>query len=84
MAESGNAKTIRTGRHKLIRRQADPRETTNLIAEAGLKDLVEDLTEQLDRCFERYSHPERDGRRVGAQPLHNVKELWRVVPAFRE
>jgi arylsulfatase A-like enzyme len=99
IAEYGNARMIRTERYKLIRRypgpngrfpdelydrQADPRETQNIIEREDNQDVLAVLDGKLESYFQAYSHPGREGRLIGSQPRHNRKEPWRVDPAFRE
>ena len=92
--EYGNARMIRTERHKYIVRyaphagrfpnelydlQADPRETRNLISEAGSNDHIGDLQQRLDAHFTRYEEPESTGREILKRPFYNPNEPWKVV-----
>jgi arylsulfatase A-like enzyme len=85
---------IRTSRHKYIVRyaphagrfpnelydlQQDPRETTNLIADTGSKDLIADLQQRLDAHFSQYEEVEATGREILKRPFYNPYEPWKVV-----
>ncbi len=74
--EYGNARMARSDRYKLIRRypgpngdfgdelydlQEDPRERNNRIDDAGLTDVVNELSEKLDAHFAKYEDPKLSG-----------------------
>lgn len=90
----GNARMIRTSRHKLIRRYPgpnghhpdelydlldDPREMRNVLGERRYADVSMDLARRVDEFFSRYEHPRRAGRRIAQIPTHNEVEPWRYV-----
>ncbi|MBL8995634.1 MAG: sulfatase-like hydrolase/transferase [Spirochaetia bacterium] len=91
--EYGNARMIRTSRHKLIQRFAphapaspdelydlleDPRETTNRFDEPALAGIQKDLLQKLEEHFQRYEIPEKSGTKILDQPVHNAWEPWRL------
>jgi len=91
--EYGNARMIRTGRHKLIRRFAphapaspdelydlheDPRETKNRFGDPSLAGIQKDLLQKLEEHFHRYEIPEKSGTKILDQPVHNAWEPWRL------
>lgn len=93
--EYGNARMITDLRYKLVRRYpphagqypdewfdlaADPRETTNLIADPSYAGEIQRLGEQLASFYDRYAEPARDGRAVLTLPMHNRFEPWRATP----
>ncbi len=74
--EYGYARMIRTRRWKYVQRlpdgpyelydlEGDPSEGTNLYGEPGREELVGELRSRLERWFERYVVPERDGATLG-------------------
>lgn len=92
--EYGNARMIRTPRHKYIVRyaphagrfpnelydlQEDPRETKNLISEPGSTSLAADLQQRLDAHFGQYEVPEATGREILKRPFYNPNEPWKAV-----
>jgi arylsulfatase A-like enzyme len=92
--EYGNARMIRTGRHKFIRRyrgpngrfsdelydlSADPLETTNLIDDPAQAAAIAALGKRLDDYFAEYEIPGRSGVDVGERPPANPCEIWRMV-----
>ena len=93
--EYGNARMITDLRYKLVRRYpphaghypdewfdlaADPRETTNLVADPRYAGEIQRIGEQLDNFYARYAESTRDGRRVLTLPMHNRFEPWRATP----
>jgi arylsulfatase A-like enzyme len=94
ICEYGNARMIRDGRYKLIRRypfggvnfpdelydlRDDPRETTNRIDDKTLSRRVADLSGQLDRFFARYTILTRDGLHLERQPECTRASPWLVA-----
>lgn len=95
ICEYGNARMIRTSHWKYIQRlaphadtfgdelydlAADPRETTNLMADPAHRECVAELRTQLETFFTRYEEPARSGRTVSQQPPQNSGEPWRLPP----
>lgn len=93
--EYGNARMLRTERHKLVRHYAphagrypdelydlvaDPGEERNLIADPGMASVVDELDARLEAHFARYERPERSAKAILAQPVFNPGEPWRVEP----
>ena len=93
-SEHGNARQISVGRYKLVRRyppleprfgdelydlEADPRESVNLVDSPEYREVGAELSEALDRYFERYEVPENSGRTVMDQPPCNGMEPWRKL-----
>jgi len=91
--EYGNARMVRTERHKLIARypphaphfgdelydlQEDPRETQNRIADPRYTETVRTLREHLETHFARYEEADYSGREILKRPLHNPHEPWRT------
>ena len=91
--EYGNARMIRTGRHKLIVRYPphaprfsdelydlaeDPRETTNRIADPAAAETVHALRARLEAHFAAYEIAEASGREILKRPVCNPNEPWRV------
>lgn len=88
--EYGNARMIRRGRFKYIRRyaphewagdelydlQEDPREQYNLIAKQ--REVAAGLGRALDEWFSRYEDPLFSGRDILAQKEANPFEPWRL------
>jgi arylsulfatase A-like enzyme len=92
IGEYGNARMARTVRYKLIKRypfegnafadelydlQADPRETTNRIADASLADVIQNLTGEIDRFFSKYTVPGHSGLDLENQPQPYSAPPWR-------
>jgi choline-sulfatase len=97
--EYGNARMIRSGDLKLIRRYPgpnghfgdelydlarDPRERTNCIADPAYRPAVEALGSRLDAHFARYEDPAHSGRDIARQPPCNPGEPWRILPKGEE
>ena len=93
--EYGNARMIRAGGLKLVRRYpgpnghfgdelydlvADPRETENRLDAPAYAGAVADLSARLDAHFAAYEVPERSGREIATQPVCNSQEPWRLEP----
>jgi arylsulfatase A-like enzyme len=93
-AEHGNARVVRDGRWKLVRRfpplhpafgdelydlASDPRETVNLIDVE--QERAAELAAVLDRHFTEYEIPERSGLRALELPAFNGREPWRRLAA---
>ena len=95
--EYGNARMIRTERHKLILRYPphaprfseelydlhdDPRETINRFQDPLYAELRQTLRTRLDAHFARYEEAESSGREILKRPVHNPNEPWRTeIPA---
>jgi choline-sulfatase len=88
IGEYGDVRMIRDNWHKLVRRypdgpnelfdlKADPREMVNCFDNPDYQQVVADLTEKLDRFFERYADPVKSGLNVKQLPIHNSGESWR-------
>ena len=90
--EYGNARMIRAGGHKLVRRypgpngrfqdelydlDADPRETRNRIDDPAYAETVAHLSQQLDDYFARYEIADVRGLRMAELARLNVDEPWR-------
>lgn len=90
-SEYGNARMARTQRYKLIRRypyagvtfpdelydlQEDPRETTNRYDDPMLKNVVQDLSAELDQFFAKYTVPGRSGLDLEHQPECTPASPW--------
>lgn len=88
ISEYGNARMARNGRYKLIRRypyggvrfgdeiydlKEDPRETVNRFQDASLGKVVDELTEELDQFFNKYTVPSHSGLELARQ--------WECTPA---
>jgi choline-sulfatase len=88
ISEYGNARMARAERYKLVRRYAykgvlfrdelydlkeDPRETVNRFQDATLKKVIDELTEELDQFFEKYTAPGHSGLELAHQ--------WECTPA---
>ena len=88
ISEYGNARMARTDRYKLVRRYAyggvrfmdelydlkeDPRETVNRFQDASLKKVVDELTEELNQFFAKYTTPGHSGLDLAHQ--------WECTPA---
>ena len=84
--EYGDLRMVRTRQYKLVRRyyenapcelidlSADPKESQNCFGDPAFQPLVEQLTSEIDRYFERYQDPIKSGLRVGDLPQHNLSE----------
>ncbi|MEZ4621799.1 MAG: hypothetical protein R2867_40710 [Caldilineaceae bacterium] len=57
---------------------ADPRETTNRIADQHYQPEVQRLAAQLNAFYAQYAEPARAGTQVTRLPLHNRFEPWRA------
>jgi len=94
VSEHGNARRISVGRYKLVRRyppldprfgdelydlEVDPLECVNLFDSPEHSEVRAELSEILDRHFERFEVPERSGRTVMDQPPCNGMEPWREL-----
>jgi arylsulfatase A-like enzyme len=94
ISEYGNARMIRTDRHKLILRYPfqgvsfpnelydlhdDPRETVNRFTDPAMAGVVTDLTGKLDAFFKTYSVPERDGMKLESLPTCTNASPWIVA-----
>lgn len=90
--EYGNARMVRTEKHKLVLRypaygrsdpdelydmEADPSETVNLLPRLAGTGLERELRSRLEAHFQRYEVPARSGRRIEEQPSYNPNEPWR-------
>ena len=87
--EYGDLRMVRTRQFKLVRRyyenapcelfnlSADPTESQNCFGDPAYQPLVEQLTGEIDRYFERYQDPIKSGLRVRDLPQHNLSEAWR-------
>lgn len=86
MSEYGPARMIRTKEWKYIRRYPygphelydiaeDPGETVNLFGRPEYSALTEDLKYRMERWFERYTDPKRDGR---LEENHGLGQTGRV------
>jgi choline-sulfatase len=88
ISEYGNARMARTERYKLVRRYAykgvhfrdelydlkeDPRETVNRFQDPALKNVIDELTAELDQFFEKYTAPGYSGLDLAHQ--------WECTPA---
>ena len=90
-SEHGNARSVSDGRFKFERHppidprfgnelydlEADPRETTNLVDDAGHREAVTDLSRALDKHFARYEIAGKSGVEALSQPPCNGAEPWR-------
>lgn len=85
--EYGDARMVRTSRHKLIHRArtgrtelydlvADPRERVDLAADAAHTPVVADLRSRIDAYFGRYDRPETSGLGVWDRPQPNAWPGW--------
>ncbi|MCL5669881.1 MAG: DUF4976 domain-containing protein, partial [Acidobacteria bacterium] len=87
ISEYGNARMARTDRYKLIRRypyggvrfrdelydlKEDPRETVNRFQDASLSKVVDELTEELDQFFKKYTVPGQSGL--------DMADQWQCTP----
>jgi len=91
ISEYGNARMIRKGNYKYIRRYApdtahgdelydlaeDPREDCNLLADDAQHPALSELNADLEKFFEKYEVKERSGLRVMETASINVDEPWR-------
>ncbi len=92
VCEYGNARMIRTARHKLIKRYLgpnghfpdelydlaeDPDEEHNRHGDPACAAAVAELTARLEAHFSRHEDPARSGLRVADLPIHNTIEPWR-------
>ncbi len=90
-SEYGNARMARNDRYKLINRypyggvrfpdelydlQEDPRETVNRCDDPVLKQVVSDLSAQLDNFFAKYTVPGHDGVDLQHQPIFAGNSCW--------
>lgn len=98
--EYGNARCIRTAKHKLVVRypgpnghfadelydlQKDPRETTDLIDDPAYADVQAELRKRLDEHFTKYEKPELAGSDIASQHICNAGEPWRAeIPWQKE
>ncbi|MCC5831280.1 MAG: sulfatase-like hydrolase/transferase [Phycisphaeraceae bacterium] len=93
--EYGNARMVRTDRHKLIVRhpgpnghwpdefyelENDPRERTNAIKAPQHADTIAALRAKLDDFFARYEEPSRRGTEIEQQPPCNRVSPWLATP----
>ena len=91
ICEYGNARMIKCDGYKLILRypyggvgfpnelydlKADPRETTNLYEEAKHMGRIQEMTDELNRYFAKYSVPSHDGLRLEQQALATPDSPW--------
>lgn len=91
ISEYGNARMIRTGRYKLIRRypyagvrfpdelydlHTDPRETINHYEASALRDTIHNLSNELDRFFAQYTVPGHSGLHLAEQPECTPASPW--------
>ncbi len=91
ISEYGNARMARTDRHKLIRRypyggvvfpdelydlHEDPRETQNRCTDQSLGSIRQDLSEQLDQFFAKYTIAGRSGLDLAHQPPCTPASPW--------
>ena len=96
VCEYGNARMIRTARHKLIKRYPgpnghfpdelydladDPDEEHNRYGDPAYAGPVAELAARLEAHFARHEDPARSGLRVADLPIHNNQEPWRVNAA---
>ncbi len=94
ICEYGNARMIRAGRYKLIRRypfggirfadelydlQDDPRETNNRMEDDSLKPAVAEMDKRLNGFFDRYTIREHSGLRLEHQPECTPGSPWLVA-----
>jgi len=94
ICEYGNARMARTDRYKLIRRypyagvtfpdefydlQEDPRETTNRHDDPSHKDMIGQLSADLDQFFARYTVPGHSGLDLAHQPVCTEHSPWLVA-----
>ena len=94
ICEYANARMIRAGRYKLIRRyrgpggtwpdqlfdlQADPRETRNVLDEHADDPAIAAMDRELAAHFQRYAHPDRHGLAFDKLPLPNATPAWAPV-----
>ena len=95
VCEYGNARMIRTARHKLIKRYPgpnghfrdelydlaeDPDEEHNCHGDPACAGIVAEFAARLEVHFARHEDPARSGLRVADLPIHNNQEPWRVAP----
>ena len=64
--------------------QDDPRETTNCFDDPNNKDIVEDLTAELDQFLARYTVPGHSGPDLGHQPKCTEASLWLMAAKPRK
>jgi choline-sulfatase len=91
ICEFGNARMARTDRYKLIKRypyagrtypdelydlREDPRETVNRHDDASLKEVIHDLSAEMDQFFVKYTVPGRSGLALERQPECNPESPW--------
>ncbi|HET7215653.1 MAG TPA: sulfatase/phosphatase domain-containing protein, partial [Terriglobia bacterium] len=87
ISEYGNARMARTDRYKLIRRYGyggvrfadelydlmeDPRETVNRFGDDSMGKIVDELTEELNRFFKKYTTPGHSGL--------DLERQWECTP----
>lgn len=90
----GNARMARSNRFKLIRRypfggvtfpdelydlQRDPRETINCHGDPSHRNVVVELSAELDRFFSRYTVPGHSGLDLAHQPECTPASPWLVA-----
>jgi arylsulfatase A-like enzyme len=94
ISEYGNARMVRTDRHKLIQRfpyagvkfpdelydlREDPRETVNRHEEASMKDVIHNLSAEMDQFFVKYTVPGHSGLDLEHQPECTPASPWLVA-----
>lgn len=94
ISEYGNARMARTDRYKLIKRypyggvtfpdefydlQEDPRETTNRHSDPSYKEIVDQLSSELDQFFVQYTIPGHSGLDLAHQPKCTNQSPWLVA-----
>jgi choline-sulfatase len=97
--EYGNARMARTTRYKLIKRYPyagitfpdelydlaeDPRETVNQHDNVALKEIVKDLSGQMDRFFARYTIPGHSGLELEKLPEFTPESPWLIAVQDRK
>ena len=95
--EYGDLRMARTTRYKLVQRyyddapcelfdlREDPEESHNRYDDPDHQHVVETLSHEIDRYFDRYQATQKSGLRVRDLPRHNLTEAWRLrddTPAY--
>ena len=91
ISEYGNARMARDSRYKLIKRypyaevtfpdelydlKDDPRETVNRHSDSSLNNVIQELSQELDNFFAKYTVPGHSGLDLEHQPLCTKASPW--------
>ncbi|TAM82040.1 MAG: DUF4976 domain-containing protein [Acidobacteria bacterium] len=99
VSEYGNARMARTERYKLVRRygykgvrfldelydlKEDPRETVNCFQAPSQKNVIDELTQELDQFFSKYTVPHHSGLDLARQWECTPASPWIVAASLRK